>query len=186
MTNYLKLLGRVINKKGNNPVYLIHFVTSFCNAKCDFCFYWKELNQAKNELKLDEIDKITRNFDRDLYHVILTGGEPFLRKDVADIAIAYHKNAGAKKIAFVTTGFLTQKILNDIKKILDTCPNVSISISLSLNGLYDDMEQVTKLPNNFNKYLETYKGLVELKRTHKNLGDIYNYNTFWIKSRKIE
>lgn len=170
MVNYLKLASRIVNKKGNNPVYLIHFVTSKCNAKCSFCFYWEELNQAKNELTLEEIEKITRNFDNDLYHVILTGGEPFLRKDLADIAIAYHKNAGTKKIAMVTTGFLTQKILSDVKKIFDACPKLSISLSLSLNGLYEDMENVTKLKDNFNKFLETYRGLVEIKKAHENLG----------------
>jgi len=133
MVNYLRLASRIINKKGNNPVYLIHFITSKCNAKCSFCFYWKKLNQAKNELTFEEIDKLTRSFDKDLFHVILTGGEPYLRKDLADIAIAYHKNAGAKNIATVTTGFFTKKILDDTKKILDTCPKLAVSVNLSIN-----------------------------------------------------
>ena len=176
MVNYLRLASRIINKKGNNPVYLIHFITSKCNAKCSFCFYWKKLNQAKNELTFEEIDKLTRSFDKDLFHVILTGGEPYLRKDLADIAIAYHKNAGAKNIATVTTGFFTKKILDDTKKILDTCPKLAVSVNLSINGLYEDMDNVTELKNNFNKFLDTYKGLVELKKSYKNLG-IYTITT---------
>ena len=176
MVNYLKLASRIVNKKGNNPVYLIHFITSKCNAKCEFCFYWKELNQAKNELTLDEIENVTRSFDNDLFHVILTGGEPFLRKDWADIAIAYHKNAGAKNVASVTTGFFTKKILEDTKKVLDVCPKITVSINLSINGLGGEMDNVTKLKNNFNKFLETYNGLVELKKTYNNLG-IYTITT---------
>ena len=176
MVNYLKLAGRIINKNGNNPVYLIHFITSKCTAKCSFCFYWKNLNQAKNELSFEEIDKVTRSFDKDLFHVILTGGEPYLRKDLADIKIAYHKNAGAKNIGAVTTGFFTKKTLDDTKKVLDACPKLAVSINLSINGLYHDMDNVTKLKNNFEKFLETYNGLVELKRRYKNLG-IYTITT---------
>ena len=176
MVNYFKLFSRIVQKKGNNPIYLIHFVTSRCNAQCNFCFYWEQLNQTKNELTLEEIDKVTRSFDKDLYQVILTGGEPFLRKELADIAIIYHKNAGVRKIALISTGFLTTRIINDVNKILKACPGLSISINLSINHLYEDMEKETKLKDHFNRLLDTYNGLVEIKKHNKNLG-IYALTT---------
>jgi MoaA/NifB/PqqE/SkfB family radical SAM enzyme len=29
------------------PVYLLMFVTNRCNAACDHCFYWSELNTKR-------------------------------------------------------------------------------------------------------------------------------------------
>ncbi|MEE2783571.1 MAG: hypothetical protein VYE04_09435, partial [Pseudomonadota bacterium] len=35
------------------------FITNYCNARCQHCFYWNELNKKKTELNLDEL---TRTF----------------------------------------------------------------------------------------------------------------------------
>ena len=36
------------------PPFLILFINSICNLKCEHCFYWKSLNQ-RDDLTLDEI-----------------------------------------------------------------------------------------------------------------------------------
>lgn len=43
------------------PVYLINFVTNSCNAACDHCFYWQELNTKKTiELSVGEHAKVAK------------------------------------------------------------------------------------------------------------------------------
>ena len=46
--------------KLNFPSYVIFFITSKCNARCRFCFYWKNIEESdkKKELDLEEIEKI--------------------------------------------------------------------------------------------------------------------------------
>ena len=41
----------------------------------------------------EQIEKMTNNIGKSLQHVNLTGGEPFLRKDLFEIVSAYYNNA---------------------------------------------------------------------------------------------
>ena len=58
--NYFKLASNIYFKK-KTPVSLIHFLTNRCNARCSFCFIdFENPNIFKNELTLNEIDKMTK------------------------------------------------------------------------------------------------------------------------------
>ena len=60
----------------------------------------------KGELTLDEIDKMTKNMGDTLLNVNFTGGEPFARKDIIDIAKLYIKNTTIQSIYITTNGSL--------------------------------------------------------------------------------
>ena len=62
---------------------VILFVTSRCNAYCQTCFYHAELNHP-GDMTFAQIEKVSRTMPpiSDLW---LSGGEPTLRKDVADV-----------------------------------------------------------------------------------------------------
>ena len=77
----------------NEPVSLVHFVTNRCNARCSFCFIdFDDPKTFEGELSLNEIDLLTKNLGSSLLNVNLTGGEPFARKDLTEIAKLYLKN----------------------------------------------------------------------------------------------
>jgi MoaA/NifB/PqqE/SkfB family radical SAM enzyme len=58
------------------PVYLLMFVTNRCNAACDHCFYWSELNtKVKQELTVEEFDRLARNLGP-MLQVTFTGEAP--------------------------------------------------------------------------------------------------------------
>jgi len=60
----LKKLSLVYNLQiaRKYPVSLVHFVTNRCNARCSFCFIdFDNPKTFKNELTVNEIDKITKN-----------------------------------------------------------------------------------------------------------------------------
>ena len=63
-----------------------HFVTSVCNARCAHCFY--PINAGKNELTLEEIEKLTRTLPP-IRLLLIGGGEPFLRRDLPEIIRLY-------------------------------------------------------------------------------------------------
>ena len=42
----------------SSPPFLILFINSICNMKCEHCFYWQQLNQP-NDLSLDELVKLS-------------------------------------------------------------------------------------------------------------------------------
>ncbi|MFC1631922.1 radical SAM protein [Candidatus Omnitrophota bacterium] len=149
--------------------YLIFFVTSKCNARCKMCFYWQEIEQAKakNTLALGEIERIAKGFKR-LAYLTLTGGEPVLREDLDKIAYQFYKHSGTRFIAFSTNGLLPERAEAVVESILEKCPGVILKANLSIDHIGDRHDQIRGVSGSFDKALETYSRLKQLKRKHPN------------------
>ena len=116
----LKKLSLVYNLQiaRKYPVSLVHFVTNRCNARCSFCFIdFDNPKTFKNELTVNEIDKITKNLGPNLTNVNLTGGEPFARKEILDIARCYFKNTNIDSITMPSNGSLPLRMVKFSKSI---------------------------------------------------------------------
>ena len=164
-SDYLFAATKFVSKK--DPFQVTYFVTGKCNAKCGHCFYWEELNQRKNELSLDEVKAISKSMPR-FFSLILTGGEPFMRPDVADIAKVFYDNNKARNLGMPTNALLTDRVYNSAKKILDTCPELLYTVSISLDGIEEDHDIARGVPGNFKKVVETYRKILPLKMSYKN------------------
>lgn len=92
------------------PVYLIHFVTERCNARCPHCFV--DFKDDKGELSLGEIERISSTTGNCLRNVALTGGEPFIRDDLFEIANIWYSNSTARTISITTNGSMPDRIEN--------------------------------------------------------------------------
>ena len=113
--NLIKTLKNIYFSK-NEPVSLVHFLTNRCNARCSFCFIdFDDPKTFKGELTLDEIDKLTKNLGKSLLNVNLTGGEPFARKDIVEIAKLYIKNSTVQSIYITTNGSLPDRVESFLK-----------------------------------------------------------------------
>src|SRR5690242_4358849 len=66
-----------------SPPFLILFINSICNMKCEHCFYWQNLNR-RDDLTKEEIFALSNSLGR-VENLNLSGGEPFLRKEFAEI-----------------------------------------------------------------------------------------------------
>ena len=75
-------------------------VTKRCNAHCNFCDYWKE----KNPSELRDYAPVVKRLKP--LSVGLTGGEPLLREDLADVIGSLRKNFGFLFISLITNGSL--------------------------------------------------------------------------------
>jgi MoaA/NifB/PqqE/SkfB family radical SAM enzyme len=75
-------------------------VTKRCNARCDFCDYWREDHPEE----LADYTPVVRKL-RPL-SVSLTGGEPLLRTDLAGNIASLRQNCGFLVIGLVTNGLL--------------------------------------------------------------------------------
>lgn len=167
MLNYLKQSYKVFYKKNVSPIHLTYFVTSKCNAKCKHCFLWEDLNKEKNELNLEEIKRISRSMPSFLY-LLISGGEPFLKKELVDIIDTFSKNNRITNITIPTNGSMPEKILEKTKKILEKT-NAHLVIYISIDGLKEQHNKIRGVKGLFKKAIETYSLLQELKKYHKNL-----------------
>ena len=97
-----------------NPVYLIQFVTERCNARCPHCFV--DFKDKSGELSLEQIEKLASTSGNCLRNVALTGGEPFLREDLFEIADIWYQNSTAQTISITTNGSMPDRIEDFCKK----------------------------------------------------------------------
>src|SRR3989338_2106595 len=156
-------------QKLETPVNMLLYVTNYCNAKCDNCFYWEELNTGKPELSLEEMKTIAKTLKHPLRTLMLTGGEPYLRKDLAEIIIAFHKINGARRITTPSNGMNTDRILETAKRVLQECPSLHVHVQISLDGPEEMHDRFRRIPSCFKRASETLNQLLELRKTTKQL-----------------
>jgi MoaA/NifB/PqqE/SkfB family radical SAM enzyme len=140
---------------------LIFFVTSHCNATCATCFYWDELNQ-KGDLSWDEIVKLSENTPpiTDLW---FSGGEPTLRRELAEIIDLFVRNNGAQYINLPTNGLKPNRIYEVAEHCLSENPDLELHINIALDGLRESHDFMRGVPGNFEKALDSARLLRKLK-----------------------
>ncbi len=115
-------------------------VTQRCNLKCPYCHNEGQLNSEK-ELNLEEIEKIIKNArEIGIKKIKITGGEPLVRDDIADI-IKIIKKHDFDDISLVTNGFLLEKYALKLKKAGLGRVNIGCD-SLSSNVLLKNAENI--------------------------------------------
>ncbi len=162
---------------------IFYFVTSKCNARCEFCFNleniinWKA--RQKDELSLDEVKKLATGFGR-LPYVTFSGGEPFARTDLPQVVEAFYKNSKTRWVTVPTNGALTKRIIDGVIDILTTCPDVFLTIQFSLDSLHEAHDESRKIKGGFQAMLKTAERLSKLRRYYSNLRIQINtpYDTF--------
>lgn len=148
---YLKYAKSVFRPKQLESMFL--FVTSACNSRCRTCFYWEELNTGR-DLSLDQIQAISQSAPP-FSCLWISGGEPFLRKELAEIIELFYRNNGVRRVNLPTNGLLPAKVDAVISKLLTSCPELVIDLNFSLDGLANTHDTIRGLPNNFEKTLTT-------------------------------
>lgn len=140
------------------PVYLIHFVTGRCNARCPHCFIFNP-NDPRfegEELRLEEIERLARSLNGGVYNVSLTGGEPFLRKDIVDIASLYFEFGGAQVVSLFTNGFFPDRAVEAVERLTSRWPDRNLVVTTSIDDLFGAHDDYRKLRGGFEKALSTY------------------------------
>jgi len=165
-TSYLHFAPRIFLKRNVLPHYLVFFVTNNCTAQCRHCLLG-ERKTSRNELSLEEIVKITKHMDPLLF-LLITGGDPFLRDDIADIVQAFYERPGFRNLGMPSNGYLTEKIVDHSKRILDNCPGIDFAIDISIDGIGEDHDKIRGVPGLFTKAIATYHELEKLKNKYKN------------------
>ena len=151
---------------------LFYFVTSKCNARCDFCFNlenvinWEE--RKDEELSLQEINKIADKFGR-LPYITFSGGEPFLRKDLTEVIRAFHERAKTQWITIPSNGAVTDNTIKRVKEILQQCPGLFLTVQISIDSLFEGHDNSRKMPGGFVAMVETLKELAKIRKNFKNL-----------------
>jgi radical SAM protein with 4Fe4S-binding SPASM domain len=121
-------------------------VNNQCNLNCKHCRVWKKNDLTQLSLKEGK-ELISQLKYLGVKQLILSGGEPFIRKDIFEL-IDYAKSF--KKLVITTNGTL---LTEEKCKILKKYKNLILSISLDgMKKVHDEFRQV---PGTFDKVMET-------------------------------
>jgi Fe-coproporphyrin III synthase len=150
---YFHYARGIFRPKTLESVFL--FVTSTCNSLCRTCFYWDELNQGR-DLSFDKLARISHTAPA-FHKLWISGGEPFLRKDLAEVIELFYANNGMRHVNLPTNGLLPAKMESVVSQLLDRCPGLVIDLNFSLDGLANTHDAIRGVPNNFEKTLATIR-----------------------------
>ena len=120
-----------------------------CIQKCTMCHIWKFPTKPEEEFAPSLLEKLPR-----LSFCNITGGEPFLRKDLFDIVAILKRKA--RRLVISTNGYLTEDILRLAGHHRD------IGIRISLEGLPAVNEALRGTTDGFDSGLRTLLALKKL------------------------
>ncbi len=140
------------------PIQLTFFLTRRCNAHCPYCFSLRgndPVPAGGPELSVHEIRRISRSLGSLLW-VAFSGGEVYLRDDLAEISRIFHDTNRPSIILFSTNGMSPSLIRAKTEQILKECRKSVIAVKISLDGVGDGHDAVRATPGSFAKAMETY------------------------------
>ncbi len=144
-----------------SPPFLVLFINSICNMKCEHCFYWRSLN-GKDDLTKDEIFELSRSLGR-IENLNLSGGEPFLRPEFGEICRQFITHNGVRQIYVPSNGYFKDRTLKQVTETLKEPELDLFVVELSLDGMPEFHDTFRVARNAFKKAMETYDALAELQ-----------------------
>jgi MoaA/NifB/PqqE/SkfB family radical SAM enzyme len=171
------------------PSFLVLFINSICNMKCEHCFYWTSLNK-KDDLTKDEIFQLSRSLGK-LENLNLSCGEPFLRKEFAEICRQFIQHNEVRQIYVPTNGYFTDRTVKAVNGVLEDDDLQLLVCEISLDGMPEFHDTFRVARNAFEKAMATYEALAEVQRrdprlrihaistaTDRNIGEIRRLTTY--------
>ena len=149
--------GRKIN-------YLRLAVTDRCNLRCFYCMPEEGLNWL-SRTELMSYEEMMRACSllvkMGIEKIRITGGEPFVRKDIMSLLAGLSKLNGLKDLSMTTNGVLTAPYVGEMKKL-----GIS-TVNLSLDTLDPNRFFTITLRDEFAKVMETLQELLRNDMTVK-------------------
>lgn len=194
--NYRRLLGHVVHAYGRylrfrtstRPITLTFSVTGRCQSRCLTCRIGEHFQKGnfKNrpDLSLEEIERIFRSLGS-IYFFNVSGGEPFLRKElpqVIDLAVEYLKPG---IIHIPTNALAPERIETYCRQILEGNRRrrtaIPLTVKPSIDGVGKLHDHIRGVDGNFQKLEETILRLKmiedEFPEFHLELGTVISkYN----------
>lgn len=142
------------------PSWCTYLVCYRCNARCQMCDSWRV--KPGSELTPEQVASVFAKIGR-LDVVRLTGGEPFLREDMVEIAGAVLEQARPGVIHVTTNGSFPERIVDFVRRFAR--PRL-LRFMVSFDGGPAEHDRNRGAEVTFETALESVRRLVELRSRH--------------------
>jgi MoaA/NifB/PqqE/SkfB family radical SAM enzyme len=180
LTNILpKILQFKATKLGllrpSRPITLTYSVTAACQSKCRTCNiglkYQEDPKRKERDLRLDEIERIFKTLGN-IYFFNISGGEPFLRKDLPEIIRLACQHLKPRIIHIPTNAIASKRIRDLTVKSLDIInqydPKVPFTVKPSIDGIGKIHDEIRGVKGNFKRLEKTISYLKEVEQEYPN------------------
>ncbi|MCO6475822.1 MAG: GTP 3',8-cyclase MoaA [Phaeodactylibacter sp.] len=143
--------GRLVN-------YVRLAVTDRCNLRCFYCMPEEGIKYVPKSdlLTYEEMLRMMRLLvDMGIEKLRITGGEPFVRRDMMDFLRALCKLEGLKKVNITTNGTLTAPLIPELKQL--GIHSANLSMDTLDRERFHRITRRDELP----KVMETFHALLE-------------------------
>ncbi|CCO24234.1 radical SAM/SPASM domain-containing protein [Maridesulfovibrio hydrothermalis] len=134
-------------------------ITQSCNQKCRHCYnYWRQSDIPTRTMTMGDMDRlIARIVEAGIFHVILSGGEPFLNFEVLEYGF---KKLAENNISFSCNSNLVLASEDKIKRLVD------VGLDHILTSLNSHVPEVNDYMVNMNGAHERILRGIKLARKH--------------------
>ena len=149
---------KIVDNHGRTLNYVRLAVTDRCNLRCFYCMPEEGIDYLpkKQLLTYEEMERMLRVLAQmGISKVRITGGEPFLRKDLMGFLRRVHAIAGIEEINITTNGVLTAPHIPELKAL-----GIK-SINLSLDTLNRERFFRITRRDELNKVMDTFHALLQ-------------------------
>ncbi|NIO21120.1 MAG: radical SAM protein [Candidatus Aenigmarchaeota archaeon] len=160
-------LFRLAGRPRKLPINLTLSLTFKCNSRCKTCNVYKKRSQ---ELSLQEWKPIFESLGQNPFWVTISGGEPFLRTDIAEIVSSLYDICHPAIVNIPSNGLLSDRIFEVVKQIAEHCRDTQIVINLSIDEIGTKHDDLRGVPGNYAKALKTFFKLKELEMQNISIG----------------
>lgn len=141
---YLPFLRRGLARSGP-PLHLTLFVTGACNLRCRHCFHWEEVAAGIPGPSVEDVGRLADSTAKlgPLLWLALGGGEPFLRKDLPELARTFTRH-GLRHLSIPTNGLVARQHAS-IERIVVEAPELFLNVAVSFDGppdVHDSIRQI--------------------------------------------
>lgn len=167
----LALVGRLAETwvhRPPSPNRVVLDVTRRCNLRCRMCHTWRA--PSAGELTLAEIERLLSSLPR-LVWLDVTGGEPFVRKDAAEVLTAAIERPRALGVLhFQTNGWATDRIVRATQAVRARRDGVELIVTVSIDGPAAVHDAMRGRAGSFDRALATLQGLWALPGVEVHVG----------------
>ncbi len=137
------------NTPASYPTDVSIITTYRCQMRCKMCDIWENPTDKKQEITAKELDILPK-----FKFVNITGGEPFVRRDLEDIVDVMYKKSD--RIVISTAGWHTDRII----KMAEKFPNIGIRVSIE--GLAQKNDDLRGREGSFDRAMRLLLTLKEM------------------------
>ncbi|MBL7169085.1 radical SAM protein [Candidatus Bathyarchaeota archaeon] len=148
-------------------------ITYRCQCRCRTCNIWKKEETEREELALEEYHALFEsNMDvlREVRSIQITGGEPFMRRDLPELVSTIHASLPDCTFWIPTNGMNPRAVEEATKEMLEHLKGRGVGVSVSVDGMGPTHNVQRGVVGSFRKAMETLRRLSALREEHPRLG----------------